>query len=387
MPSIRERFIGPLRAVDDALTLDVEIRVKNALGGTAIVNGALSSLGVGSYTPLGLVEEIGDTLKTWFLTRLAVVCTAVTDCDLFCEWIPQNGVNTTIARLEIGDLKTALLAGSPAQVDYIKIKAGADAFALLGLIEEGAAADRTVNSVLTGGIWIATVDSLWQPKSAFTFLRAEAGELGDVPLFHDVFTQELRDGGVSQNIFGAPSFYRDYTLLDQRSTIAGPLYIVGAFSSIDGGRKTVNARLRKTTASRMSDAGHRSSYLVPGRYYMIGHSDLYLFRLKSSAIFAGNVQLVMYEKIPAGVATPPVNSPIYGVPEALALLILSLQQGGLSLYEGDTATGAAGFTGNTYSLRASGDLMAAPQRRDRAHPLYSMKFELVAHGAPSTVTP
>lgn len=389
MASNLERFVGPLITVDATLNLDIECRIKNNLGNTILLTGSLLTLVAGVYTPTGLVEECGDQIKIWFLARLAAGAgmASVTDADIFLEWKPQNGVNLTLARLEVGSLYGATLLGSPASIDYVMVKMSSEVWAHLGLLEGGATANRTVNSVLTGGVWIATMDGLWQPKGAFCFLRAETGELGDTPLFHDVFTQELRDGGVSQSVFGAPSFQRDYTLLDQRSTICGPLYRVAEFESIDVLRKIVNCRLRKTTASRMQDSGYRAGYLIPGRYYMMGHADLFLFRLKSFAIAGGFVQLTMYEKIPAGVAVPPGQSSIYGVPEALALLILTLEGGGMSIYEGDTATGKAGFTGGIYSLRASGDLSGAPQRRDRAHPLYSMKFELVGHGAPSTVKP
>lgn len=388
--SLRVRFAGPLTTQDAAITLDVEVRVKNALGATVVLAGTYNSLALGQWSPMGLVEEIGEQLALWLRTRLiaAAGVTAVPadkdDLDLRVEWVASEGVNATLARWFVGDLSTTLLNGIKAQIDYIKIKNTSNWGALLGLLEADAAADRSVNAVLNGAIWEAECLGLWQPKAGFTFKRAER-DSGDYPIFHDVFTQELRDGTVNQSLFGSPSFFREYGLVDQKSSISGPMYILGEFSSLPGSRKGVSLRVAKKQARGMLGAGFYSSRIVVGRYVLIGSADPFLARIKAFNATTG--LLDFYEKIPAGVATPEAQSPVMGCPEVMALKILSLQQGGLGLYEGDSITGSALFYGGVYSLRGSGDLNLQPQRRDQAHPLYSSSLDLVRHGKPSTNTP
>ena len=388
--SLRLRFAGPLSTLDSAITLDVEVRIKNDLGATAVLSGTYNSLVSGQWSPMGLVEEIGEQLALWLRARLLAtagvtsVPASADSFDLRVEWIAAEGVNATLARWFLGSLSTTLLNGIQAYTDYIKIKNTSNWGALLGLLESDAAADRSVNSVLVGAVWEAEMLGLWQPKAGFTFKRAER-DSGDYPIFHDVFTQEFRDGTVNQSLFGSPSFFRDYGLVDQKSSISGPMYILGEFSSLPGSRKGVTLRVPKKQAQGMTGAGFYTSRIVAGRYLMIGSADPWLARIKAFTPSTGLIDF--YEKVPAGVATPEAQSPVMGCPEVMALKILSLQQGGLGLYEGDSATGAALFYGGVYSLRGAGDLNLQPQRRDQAHPLYSSSLDLVRHGKPSTNTP
>lgn len=388
--SLRVRFAGPLKTLDAAITIDVEVRIKNSLAATVVLAGTYNSLALGQWTPLGLVEEIGEQLALWLRARLLAaagvtgVPASADAFDLRVEWIPAEGVNATLARWFLGNLDTTLLNGLKAQVDYIKIKNTSNWGAILGLLEDDAAADRTVNAVLNGAIWEAECLGLWQPKSGFTFKRAEK-DSGDYPVFHDVFTQELRDGTVNQSLFGSPSFFREYGLIDQKSSISGPMYILGEFSSLPGSRKGVTLRVAKKQAQGMLGAGFYTSRIVAGRYVMIGGADPFVARIKAFTPATGLIDF--YEKIPAGVSTPEAQSPVMGCPEVMALKIMSLQQGGLGLYEADSITGSALFYGGVYSLRGSGDLNLQPQRRDFAHPLYSSDLDLVRHGKPSTNTP
>ncbi len=388
--SLRVRFAGPLITLDSDITLAVEVRIKNNLAATAVVSGGLLTLVAGSWSPMGLVEEIGEQLAIWLRSRLLVtagVTGVPADKDAFdlrVEWIPSEGVNATLARWFLGDLSTTQLGGLQAFTDYIKVLNTSNWGSLLGLLEDDAAADRTVNAVLNGSVWEAEMLGLWQPKSGFTFKRAER-DSGDYPIFHDVFTQELRDGTVNQSLFGSPSFFRDMALVDQKSSITGPMYILGEFSAIPGSRKGVNLRVAKKQARGMAGAGFYPSRIVAGRYVMIGSADPFVARIKAFNSTTGLIDF--YEKVPAGVATPEAQSPVMGCPEMMALKIMSLQQGGLGVYEADSSTGSALFYGGVYSLRGSGELNLNPQRRDDAHPLYTSSLDLIRHGKPSTNTP
>lgn len=391
---LRERASGNLITIDAAINLSIEVRIKNATP-TAITltsaHAAYQQIPAGVYTPVGLLETVGDLLRTWFKAACTGYGAGVTapaskdNVDLFLEWVPVSGTNTTLALLTLGALGDTKVSGLQAYTDYIKFKNTSDAWALMGLLAAGAAADRTVNAALSGGVWIADAYGLWQPPGIFCFQRADITQ-GVTPTFHDVFTHELRDGKVKQGVKGSPSFYDKYTIVDQRPSIAGPMYYVGEFDSIKGDRKSIYLRKALPSASRMTDPLYLPDKLVVGRYYMIGHSDPFLFRLTSSPVVGSTtIEFPMSVKVPSLLATPPSKSPVWGIPEALALYLLSLQNGGLCIYDSDPETGAANFAGAIYSVNANGELPVSPQRRDTAHPFYSLEFPLVAHGAPTVV--
>jgi len=390
MMSLRVRFQGPLTTIDTALDLNVTVRIKNAAADLLVLSGTPMQLAAGQYSPMGLVEEIGEQLALWLRARLlagagvTAVPASADSFDLRVEWIPSEGVNQTLARWFLGDLGTTLLNLQKAQVDYIQIENTNNWGGLLGLIEDDAAADRQVSAVLNGAVWEAEMLGLWQPNAGFTFKRSE-NDSGDYPIFWDVFTHELRDGSVKQSFNGSPSFYRELALVDQKSSITGPLYILGEFDSIPGSRKGINLRVPKKQAQGMAGAGFYASRIVAGRYCLIGGADPFLARIKAFNATTG--ALDFYVKIPTLLATPESQSPVMGCSEAMVLYILSLQQGGHAVYEADSETGNALFYGGIYSVRASGELSLQPKRRDAQHPLFSLPFSLVRHGKPGVVKP
>lgn len=392
--ALRARFVGNLITIDTAIDLAIEIRIKNVtpvLATLTVADAPYEQLLPGTYTPLGLLETVGDKLRTWFkaaCTGHGAPVTAPADKDnigLRLSWIPSVGTNLTLSLLTLGSLGDTKVSGIQAFTDYVKFKNTSDAWALLGLLEAAAVADRTVVAVFTGLLWQADCDGLWQPPGAFTFAKADVTR-GIQPTFHDVFTHELRDGKVNQTLKGSPSYYNNYMIVDQRPSIIGPLYYVGEFSSIKGNRKSVFLRVAKPSAVGMEAPLFNPDLLVVGRYYMIGHSDPFLFRLASAPIVtSATVELPLFTKVPTLLATPPAKSPVFGVPEALALYILSLQNGGIVIYDSNPVTGNPNFSGAIYSLRSSGDLPVEAKRRDKAHPFYSLEFDLVVHGAPTVI--
>ncbi len=391
---IRARVVGNLITLDEDVDLAIEIRIKNVTPSTAVLSVAdapYEQLGAGTYTPLGLVEIIGEKLRTWFRAACLghgapVGAPASKDnVSLFVDWVPTVGTNQTLAKLSLGSLGDTTLSGLQALTDYVKFKNTSDAFSLVGLIEEGAAADRTINATFGGIFWQADCFGLWQPPGIFCFARADVTR-GIQPTFHDVFTHELRDGKVVQTLKGSPSYYDNYKIVDQKPSTVGPLYYVGEFSSIKANRKSVYLRAPKPSAINMEDPLYLPDKLVVGRYYMIGHSDPFLFRLASAPIVtATTIELPLFTKVPALLATPPSKSPVLGVPEAMALYLLSLQNGGLCIYDSNPLTGAANFAGAIYSIQANGELPVEAKRRDIAHPFYSLEFPLVMHGAPQVI--
>ncbi len=391
---LRERVTGPLIVVDTAINLSIEIRIKNAVPTTAtltVAHAAYEQIPAGSYTPLGLLEEVGDRLRTWFKAACTGFGAGVTapankdNVDLFVDWVPVSGINSTLCLLTLGALGDTKVGGVQALTDYVKFKNTSDSWALLGLLEAAAAADRTVNAVLSSGVWVADCYGLWQPPSAFCFMQADIIK-GVRSVFHDTYSLELRDGKVKGTSNGSPSFYDSYRIVDQRSTIVGPLYYVGEFDSIKANRKSVYLRAPKPSALRMSRPLYRADKLVSGRYYMIGHSDPFIFRLNGAIVVtATQVELPLFTKVPTLLGTPPTKSPVWGVPEAIALKILSLQNGGLCIYGTDGASGDPNFAGPVYSIIGGGDVPVEHERRDNAHPFYSLAFDLVVHGYPTVV--
>ncbi len=391
--ALRERVVGPIITIDEAMELAIEIQIKDQFANTrtlTVAHAPYEELEAGDYTPLGLLEEIGDLLRTWFkaaCTGYGVGVTAPADkdnIDLFLDWTPASGINSTLALLTLDDLGDTLVSGQPALPDYVKFKNTSDVWALIGMLEAAAAADRTVNAVF-GTRWIVDAVGLWQPPSVFCFMRADITR-GVVPIFRDTFTTELRDGKVKSTVRGGPTFRDSYKIVDQRSTIVGPLYYVGEFDSVKANRKSVYLRVAMPSASRHNQPLYRSDLLVSGRYYLVGHSDPFLFRLNGNVVVTSTkVELPLFTKVPTLLATPPTKSPVFGVPEAIALKMLALMNGALWIGGSDPATGAPIFAGSIYSIVGAGEVDINPERRDNAHPFYSLMFDLILHGFPTVV--
>jgi hypothetical protein len=392
-------MMGTPIPVAAAVALSFPIKIRSAdLTQEAVFTSAVVPfpiLPAGEYMPVELCETIGSLLQTWvfqcfgaFVGPPALVApAAATDIDLRVSFpTASRTVNGTLARIYLGFLGAAArVAGQQAVPHEITIDNATDWAHYLGLLEEGAAADRVIAATGAGAGRNAQAAALWQTRGIWGYLRSEL-DSGDYPVFPDLFTLERRDGGVDQSSFGSPSYHRDYSIVDHRSAITGPCYFVGEFVSIAGDRKSITVRLPKhTVRTDMREAAFLSSRLAAGRYIQIGHADPWVIRVKSFDAAAGTISF--YEKIPAALATPPARSPVLGVPEAQAMLFEAIKNGALAIYGSDTPTGDVLWGGGVYSLRNSGTLPLKPARRDRNNALYSVNLELVRHGAPAVATP